>query len=74
MSEKDIVNTAYHAAVDVGISIGYAELAKKFFKTSSPKLDVDPRNFAMDVVYLTLADYTREMLVKKGVIPENIVK
>ena len=74
MTEKDIVNTAYHAAVDVGISIGYAELVKKFFKMSSPKLDADPRDIAAVTAYLALADYTREMLVKKGVIPENIAK
>ena len=36
--EKDIANTLYHSAVVGALMIGYAQIAKKVFNSSTPKL------------------------------------
>ena len=73
-TEKDFVNTVYHATVDTGIAIGYAQLAKQFLKTPAPKMDFNLRDAGMLVAEFALAMYTKDMLVKRGIIPADIMK
>ena len=71
---KQLVNAAYHAAVVSGLSIGYAALSKKILKRATPKLDFDPYDLGMVILDVGLAMFTKDMLVKQGLIPDDILK
>ena len=71
---KQFVNAAYHAAVVSGLTIGYAALGKKIMKWATPKLDFVPYDVGMVVLDVGLAMYTKDMLVKQGIIPADILK
>ena len=71
-SEKDIANSLYHSAVVGALMIGYAQVGKKIFNSTTPKLALNAYDVGMVAADLTLAMITKEMLVKKGVIPPNI--
>ena len=74
MAEKNIVNDVYHAALVAGLTIGYAKLSQLILKGSTPKLDFTPRDFGMAVLDISAAMATKEMLIKQGIIPNNIMK
>ena len=69
---KQLVNAAYHSAVVSGLSIGYAALSKKILKRATPKLDFD--DIGMVILDVGLATFTKDMLVKQGLIPDDILK
>ena len=71
---KQLVNAAYHSAVVSGLSIGYAALSKKILKRATPKLDFDPYDLGMVILDVGLASFTKDMLVKQGLIPDDILK
>ena len=71
---KQLVNAVYHAAVVSGLAIGYAALGKKIMKGATPKLDFVPYDVGMVVLDVSLAMSTKDMLVKQGVIPADILK
>jgi len=71
---KMLANAAYHAAVTSGLAIGYARLGKMIFKGPSPKLDFTGYDVGMVVLDIGLAMATKDMLIKQGIIPADILK
>lgn len=69
-----LVNALYHAAVVSGIAVGYARLGKMALGGSPPKLDFTPRDIGMVVADVALAMATKDMLIKQGLIPADIMK
>ena len=73
-TQKNIVNDLYHAAVVGGLAIGYAKLGQMVFEGPLPRLDLTPRDAGMVVLDLSAAMATKDMLIKQGLIPSDIVK
>ena len=73
-TQKNIVNDLYHAAVVGGRAIGYAKLGQMVFKGPLPRLDLTPRDAGMAILELSAAMATKDMLIKQGLIPSDIVK
>ena len=73
-TQKNIVNDLYHAAVVGGLAIGYAKLGQMVFKGPLPRLYLTPRDAGMVVLDLSAAMATKDMLIKQGLIPSDIVK
>ena len=71
---KQIVNMLYHAGVETLLTIGYAEIGKKVLKRSVPKVDFNMHDVLMLTVDVLLATATKDMLVKQGIIPADIMK
>ena len=72
--EKQIVNTAYHAGVVTLLTVGYSEIGRKIFKRPAPKVDFNMGDIGMLSLDILLATATRDMLVKQGIIPADIMK
>ena len=72
--EKQIVNTLYHAGVQTVLVIRYAEIGKKVFKIRQTKVDLNLKDVGMLTAEVLLAMVTKDMLVKQGIIPANIMK
>ena len=73
-TQKNIVNDLYHAAVVGWLAIGYAKLGQMVFKGPLPRLDLTPRDAGMAILDLSAAMATKDMLIKQGLIPSDIVK
>jgi len=71
---KTLANAAYNAAVVSGLAIGYVQLGKKVLKGANPKLDFTAYDAGMVVLDVGLALATKDMLIKQGIIPANILK
>ena len=71
---KMLVNSLYHSAVVSGLAIGYARLGKMAFGGAPPKLDLTPRDVGMIAADIGLAMATKDMLIKQGIIPADILK
>lgn len=71
---KMLANAAYHSAVVSGLALGYARLGKIAFKGAIPKLDYNVYDVGMVVLDVALAMLTKDMLVKQGIIPPDIIK
>ena len=71
---KTLVNALYHSAVVSGLAMGYARLGKVAFGGPAPKLDFTPRDIGMAVADVALALATRDVLVKQGLIPSDIMQ
>ena len=71
---KMLVNALYHSAVVSGLAISYSRLGKALIGGPPPKLDYTPRDIGMIVVDVALAMATKDMLVKQGIIPSDIMK
>ena len=69
-----LVNTLYHSAVVSGLAAGYARLGKMAIGGSPPKLDFTIRDVGMVVVDVAFAMGTKDMLIKRGIIPADILK
>ena len=65
---KQFANLAYHSAVVSGLAMGYAALGKKIMK------DFTPYDAGMVVLDVGLAMVTKDMLVKQGILPAEILK
>ena len=72
--KKEIVNTLYHAGVETTLTVGYAEIGRKLFRRSAPKVDLNMSDIAMLSIYITLAITTKDILVKQGLLPADIMK
>ena len=70
---KMLVNALYNNAVVAGLAAGYARLGKMAIWGSPPKLDFTPRDVGMVVVDVVLAMATKDMLIKQGLIPADIL-
>ena len=73
-TSKNIANDIYHAAVVGGLALGYAKIGQMVFKGPMPKLDLTTRDAGMVVLDLSAAMGTKDMLIKQGLIPSDIVK
>lgn len=71
---KAIVNMLYHASVETLLTVGYSEIGRKLFKRSAPKVDFNFSDIAMLSIDILLAMSTRDLLVKQGIIPADILK
>lgn len=71
---KMLVNALYHSAVVSGLAIGYAQLGKMVIKGAPPRLDINARDIGMVVVDVALAMATKDMLIKQGILPADIMK
>lgn len=71
---KQIVNMIYHAGVESILTIGYSQLTKKLLKIQTPKVDFNMGDIGMLTVDIMLAMATRDMLIKQGIIPADIMK
>ena len=70
MSEKNIINSIYHAAVISGLSVGYSMIGKSLLKMKVADLDKDDSVKLVAIVSASII--TKDYLVKQGIIPENI--
>ena len=75
---KMFVNALYNSAVVSGLAAGYARLGKMAIGGSPsplpPELDFTPRDVGMVVVDVAVAMATKDMLIKQGFIPADILK
>ena len=74
---KMLLNALYHGAVVSGLAARYAWLGKMAIGVAPPpptKLDFTPRDVGMVVVNVALAMATKDMLIKQGLIPADILK
>lgn len=71
---KMIINVAYHATVVATLAMGYARLGKMIFKGATPKLDFTGFDLGMVVLDLSLAMASRDLLIKQGLLPADILK
>ena len=71
---KQIVNMLYHAGVETVLTVGYAEIGRKVLRRPPPKVDFNMADIGMLSVYIVSAMATKDMLVKQGIIPADIMK
>ena len=71
---KQIVNMLYHAGVETVLTVGYSEIGKKLLRRSPPRVDFNMGDIAMLSIDILLAMVTRDMLIKQGIIPADIMK
>lgn len=72
---KMLVNALYHSAIVSGLAMGYSRLGKMVIGGAAPKLDfAAPRDVGIVVVEVALAMATKDMLIKQGVLPPDIMK
>jgi hypothetical protein len=71
---KTAANALYHSAVVSGLTLGYARLGKMAIGGPPPKLDFAPRNVGMLVGSVALALATRDVLIRQGLLPGDIMK
>ena len=64
----------YHAGVETALTIGYSKLTKKLLKMQTPKVDFNMGDVGMLTVDILLAMATKDMLIKQGIIPADIMK
>ena len=71
---KMIVNGAYHALTISALMAVNCWSAKKFFKFKSANLgQLDVEDIGKLTLSVGVATYTRDLLVKQGLIPEDII-
>ena len=71
---KQIINMLYHAGVETLLTVGYAELGRKLLKRPPPKVDFNMADIGMLSIDILLAMATKDMLIKQGIIPADIMK
>ena len=71
---KQIANMLYPAGVETLLTIGYSELGRKLLRRPAPKVDFNMGDIAMLSIDILLAMATRNMLIKQGIIPADIMK
>jgi energy-converting hydrogenase Eha subunit G len=72
---KQIVNAIYHGAVVGGLAIASAKLIHMVVKRAAlPKLDADKYDIMMLVLDTSIALAIRDVLIRQGIIPPDIMK
>ena len=71
---KQIVNMMYHAGVETLLTIGYSEIGRKLLRKPAPKVNFNMTDVGMLSVDIMLAMATKDMLIKQGIIPADIMK
>lgn len=71
---KDVANNVYHAAIVYSLMVGYTLIGKKLLKIKTADLEkLDVVDGVKVIATITLALGTQDLLVKKGLIPANII-
>ena len=70
---KKIANMLYHAGVETLLTIGYSEHGRKLLRRPGPKVDFNMGDIGMLSIDILLAVATRDMLIKQGIIPADIM-
>ena len=71
---KQIANMLYHAGAETLLTIGYSELSRQLLRKPASKVDFNMGDIAMFSIDILLAMATRDMLIKQGIIPADIMK
>ena len=71
---KMLANVAYHSAVVSGLAMSYARLVIMVMGGAAPNLEFTARDVGLVVLDVGLAMATKDMLVKQGIIPADILK
>ena len=71
---KQIANMLYHAGVQTLLTVGYSKLGRKLLRRPAPKVDFNMGDIGMLSIDILLAMATRDVLIKQGIIPEDIMK
>ena len=71
---KQIVNMLYHAGVETLLTVGNAELGRKLLKRPPPTVDINMADIGMLSIDILPAMATKDMLIKQGIIPADIMK
>ena len=70
---KDMKESVYHGAVVSALAVGYTMLGKMLVKMSPPSLaKFDVEDGVKLVAIVALPDFTKDYLIKKKMIPNNI--
>ena len=70
---KHIKESIYHGAVISALAVGYRMLGKTLVKMSPPSLrKFDIEDGVKLVGIVALSDFTKDYLIKKKIIPNNI--
>ena len=72
--EQTVINSFYHAVLVSGFAIGYAKLSQMGFKGPLPKLDLTVRDCAMLFGCVGTALITKDQLIRRHIIPDNLMK
>ena len=70
---KQIANMFYYAGVETLLTVGYSELGKKLLRRPAPQVDFNMGDIVMLSIDILLAMATRDMLIKQGIIPADIM-
>ena len=71
---KQIANMLNHAEVETVLTIGYSELGRKLLRRQAPKVDFNMGDISMLSIDILLPMATRDMLIKQGIIPADIME
>ena len=74
IDSKQIANMLYHAGVETLLTIGYSELGRKLLRRPALKVDFYMSDIGMLSIDTLLVIATRDMLIKEGIIPVDIMK
>ena len=75
MTTKNIGNLIYHSALLSGLTVGYSMLLKRLVKIDVGDLsEANLEELAKIIVVVSLAETTREWLVKSRFVPGDIMK
>ena len=70
---KDLKESVYHGAVISALAAGYTMLGRTLIKMSPPSLGkFDVEDGVKLVAILAISNFTKDYLIKKKIIPDNI--
>ena len=70
---KDLKESVYHGAIISILAVGYTMLGKTLIKMSPPSLGkFDVEDGVKLVRIVSMADFTKDYLIKQKIIPNNI--
>ena len=70
---KMLINALYHSAVNAGLAMGYSKISKMVIGGPPPKPDFTPRDVGMIFADIALTMSTKDLLVRQGIIPADII-
>ena len=71
---KQTANMLCHAGVETLLTIGYPKLGRNLLRRPAPKVDFNMGDIGMLSIDILLAMATRDVLIKQGIIPADIIK
>jgi hypothetical protein len=71
---KMLINSLYHSGVVTILAVGFSRLSKMVIGGAPPKLDLTPRDVGLIMLDITSAMFVKDLLIKQGIIPTDIVQ